>query len=278
MLTFDDLRGVPTGAVLLAMSLLCWPDTVAQARSRIRGSAGWHLATRGNLRAARSPLFVASVIVGVATAGLGGAIATSALAVTTMLWLRARREARGRNESAAELASGLRLLVAELRAGAHPALAATGAATDAEPGTARLLNGIAAAARLGGDVAPVLHEYAVRRSELRTPLARLARAWALAERHGAALADLLDAVRRDLDQRVRFARDVEAKMAGPRATAGVLAVLPMLGLLLGESVGAAPVRVLTGGAFGQVLLASGAVLVCAGVLWIVRLTGMAVRI
>ncbi|HVK20864.1 MAG TPA: hypothetical protein VM677_05840 [Actinokineospora sp.] len=105
----------------------------------------------------------------------------------------------------------------------------------------------------------------------------LLRAWRLATRHGLALAEVIEAVRVDLDHRVRFARQVDARMAGPRASAVMLAVLPVLALLLGESMGAAPIAVLIGSTAGQTLLVIGVALACAGVTWTARLTGKAKR-
>ncbi len=135
---------------------------------------------------------------------------------------------------------------------------------------------MAATVRLGGDVATALEAHEGT-AELREPLCRMARAWALAERHGVALADLLDAVRRDIERRTAFRRDVEAKMAGPRSTAAVLTGLPVFGLLFGEAVGSAPIAVLTGGLLGQLLLLAGVALLCAGVGWTLRLTRAVVQ-
>ncbi|WP_054053841.1 hypothetical protein [Alloactinosynnema sp. L-07] len=66
-------------------------------------------------------------------------------------------------------------------------------------------------------------------------------------------------------------------MAGPRASALMLALLPLLALALGESMGAAPIAVLTSSPVGQTLLVIGVALVCAGVTWTARLTGKATR-
>ena len=89
----------------------------------------------------------------------------------------------------------------------------------------------------------------------------------MAERHGLALADLLEAARSDLLGRIRFRQRTEAALAGARATAAVLAGLPALGVTLGQLMGAAPLRVLLGGGLGGVLLVLGTVLACAGLLW-----------
>ncbi|WP_407690032.1 type II secretion system F family protein, partial [Saccharomonospora iraqiensis] len=107
----------------------------------------------------------------------------------------------------------------------------------------------------------------------RLAVRRLSVAWSLADEHGIPLADLLDVVRRDLDATVRSAGRTEAGMAGPRTSAGVLALLPAVGIALGEATGAAPLAVLTGTGLGAVLLLVGTGLVLAGVLWTSALTG-----
>ena len=60
-------------------------------------------------------------------------------------------------------------------------------------------------------------------------------------------------------------------MAGARTTATVLAALPLLGIGLGEVIGAQPLRFLFAG--GQWLLVVGVVLTCLGLAWSDRITG-----
>ncbi len=218
----------------------------------------------------------ASTVVGALAAGTGGACSATALAWLARTCWRARRRSRDRVEQSAALAGGLRLMVAELRAGAHPATAAEGAGRDCAPGVTDVFADIAATARLGGDVPALLEGSDRGTPELRVAVTRTARCWRLAEHHGVPLAGLLDAVRRDLESRSEFAGDVESKMAGPRSTAAVLSGLPVLGLLLGQAVGAGPFGVLAGSLTGQVLLVAGTGLICAGVLWTLRLTETAV--
>jgi len=88
---------------------------------------------------------------------------------------------------------------------------------------------------------------------------------------------VLDAVRRDLEQRARFTRQVIARMTGPKASALALSLLPVLGIVLGETMGARPLRVLTGTGVGQVLLVTGVTLLCAGVAWSGRITNRVVH-
>jgi hypothetical protein len=96
---------------------------------------------------------------------------------------------------------------------------------------------------------------------------RLAAAWELAEQHGVPLAGLLAGVQRELQWRVRFAARVRAELAGPRATAAVLTGLPLLGIGLGQLVGADPLAVLRSGLLGQALLVTGVALALAGAEW-----------
>ncbi|MDQ1702083.1 MAG: tight adherence protein [Frankiaceae bacterium] len=103
-------------------------------------------------------------------------------------------------------------------------------------------------------------------------LLRLEACWRVCERSGAplapAVAGLADALRDD--EQVR--REVGAQLAGPRATAVLLALLPAFGLLLGGALGGRPVAVLLGTPLGRGCLLVGLALEVAGLLWTRRLT------
>ncbi|HEY0496796.1 MAG TPA: type II secretion system F family protein [Kutzneria sp.] len=170
------------------------------------------------------------------------------------------------------MVGALGAMVAELRVGAHPATAAERAAVDADPLAAKAMSTVATTARLGGDVDRALVRSASAEPSLAGVLGQVGRGWRLASRHGLPLAEVLDSVRRDLDQRLQFGRQVHARMAGPRTSAAVLAALPELGVLLGEAVDARPLHVLADTPIGQVLLVIGALLICAGVVWSAKLT------
>jgi tight adherence protein B len=86
------------------------------------------------------------------------------------------------------------------------------------------------------------------------------------------MAALIRTAQRDIVERQRFAARVEAGLAGARATAVILAALPLLGVLLGELIGAHPVRFLFGGGAGGWLLVAGTALICAGLAWADRIT------
>jgi tight adherence protein B len=85
------------------------------------------------------------------------------------------------------------------------------------------------------------------------------------------------AVEDDLRARVRHRAELRAATAGPRASAAVLAGLPVLGLLMGSGVGADPWHVLTTTGTGQVLLVAGVALEAAGLVWSRRLVLRALR-
>lgn len=277
---------------VLAAAVLCWPTGTGRHRlgrltNRPRGPDGeptrWSWVDRFRVDRfwfdrfwVRWAVLLAmpATGLGVLLAGPAGGLAGAlAIGTATLRW-RAGRDRRAEVVAAAGLSDALGVLVAELRAGAHVDDAAMAAATDGHPDTGRVLSAAAATVRLGGDVPAVLRGTGP--LPLRPWLCRLADAWSLADRHGIPLADLLDAVRADTDHRVRFTAEVAARLAGPRATAAVLAGLPLLGLALGQAVGAAPLRVLGHTAAGQVLLLVGTGLACAGVLWSARLVSRVV--
>jgi tight adherence protein B len=84
------------------------------------------------------------------------------------------------------------------------------------------------------------------------------------------------AVEDDLRARLRAEEELRSAVAGPRASATVLAGLPVLGLLMGSGVGADPWRVLTTTGPGTVLLVLGVALELAGTAWTGRLVRRAV--
>jgi len=153
-------------------------------------------------------------------------------------------------------------LVAELSGGRDPAsaLVAASSATSTCPAAV-------AAARTGGDVAAAL------RTSARSPLARgVAACWEVAQGSGtglaASLATLADAARET--ERVRA--ELRTGLAEPRATAVVLAALPLLGLLLGTALGAEPVDWLLGSVPGRIVLLAGLALEGLGAWWSWRIT------
>ena len=240
--------------------------------------ADLHHRPGGALRVGTLPAVAAAglgAVAGLLALGVAGAVAGAGVAAT---WHR--RRCRGRLDRAAasaatELADALGRITEELRAGAHPAAALAGVRADG-PLARATLGPAATAAALGDGVPTALTTEARRRPNLARELHRVAGAWALADRHGVPLADLLAGVHADVRWRVTYAARVRAQLAGPRATAGVLTALPGLGLALGELVGADPLDVLRGGLLGQLLVVVGVGLAMAGAAWTRRILRAAV--
>lgn len=251
-------------ALALAVAVL-----VAPASSRRRARSLIALAPR------RRPPVVPCVVTGCAALAVlmpWTAVLALGLLVATLLArrrLRLRRNARA--EEASALQGALDVLVGELRIGAHPVAAIGVAANESDGRIARSLGSVAARAVLGADVTAGLRAEA-QRSTSPGHWERLAVCWQLAQTHGLAIATLMQAAQRDIVERERFHSRVEAGMAGPRATAGILAGLPLLGVLLGQSIGADPVRFLISGGAGGWLLVVGSTLICGGLLWSDRIT------
>lgn len=255
-----------TGAALvLALAVLISP-----ASSRGRARAVMMLTPPR-----RRPPVVACAVAGCAAVSLllpWTAVAALGLLLAT---LAARRRVgqrlRVRADEAAALEGALDVLVGELRVGAHPVAAIGVAARESEGVTARSLGVVAARALLGADVAAGLRAEAARST---TPghWDRLAVCWQLAQTHGLAIATLMQAAQRDIVERERFHGRVEAGMAGARATAAILAGLPLLGVLLGQSIGAEPLDFLLSDGVGGWLLVVGVGLICCGLLWSHRIT------
>ncbi|WP_068279515.1 type II secretion system F family protein [Aldersonia kunmingensis] len=252
-----------TAALLFAaLALLAFPPN----RARTRFAAAHNPASRESrlrMPAAENAVVLLCIPAGL-IGGMGGLVASALLAATLRTRMRRSRMARAREVERKHLLDGLEIVIAELRVGAHPASAASAAATECTGSAARAFEIASARARLGGSAADGLG----RDDEMiGAELGRIAEAWRIAEQHGLALAELLEAARRDLLARIRFGARLDSSLAGARATAVVLAGLPVLGIGLGQLMGAAPLRVLLGGGLGSILLVIGTGLVCAGLLW-----------
>jgi tight adherence protein B len=200
--------------------------------------------------------------------------ATVALAMVVATFVMRRRasgeRARRARESAA-LLGALGVLVGELRVGAHPVVAFESAAAEVDGPVATALREVAARARLGADVAAGLRSVS-EGSNLSGHWERLSVCWQLAQTQGLAIVALVRAAQRDIVERERFCSTVAAGMAGARATAAILAGLPVLGVGLGQLIGAEPVRFLLARGMGGWLLTVGVALACAGLWWSDRIT------
>jgi len=257
--------------LLLAFALLAWPTVRPTTRLARRPRA------RGRPDLAALAGGPAGTLVPAVVAGLAGLFLSTGVvaALAAVCGASAGRAWRRRSVSAAvhrrvlALVEALGALAAELRAG-RPLAEATATALDAcpDPGTATLLGTVL---RLGqpppGPTA----------DEAGAALARIAAAVQLSARTGCSLAGVVTAVEDDLRARLHLEQELRSAVAGPRASATVLAGLPVLGLLMGAGVGADPWRVLTTTGRGTALLVGGVALELAGTAWSARLVRRAVR-
>jgi tight adherence protein B len=113
--------------------------------------------------------------------------------------------------------------------------------------------------------------------EVAAALGRVSAGVLLSTRTGCSLAAVTAAVEDDLRARHRLRTELRTATAGPRASAMLLAALPVLGLAMGSGVGVDPWRVLTTTGTGQVLLVVGVALELAGLTWTGRLARRALR-
>jgi tight adherence protein B len=193
--------------------------------------------------------------------------AGGALAVARMLaGSRRAEEAARRRRSVVDFCEAL---LGELSAG-QPVVAALERSVPVWQQAAPVL----AAARLDGDLPAALRRLS--ESPGAESLAHLAAAWRLCAATGAGLASaaglVLDSARAD----AAALRQVEGELSAARATARLVALLPVLVLTAGEGLGAHPWAFLLGQPAGVACLGSGLALLLAGLGWIERIAAAAI--
>lgn len=222
------------------------------------------------------PLGAASLVVALVSVGgalprlIAGLTGVGVAAVALRLHLRGRA-AKVRRERGRQIAEVIDTLAAELGAGVLAAHALQHLAEDT-----RLLEPAAAASRLGGDVSGAL------RAAAATPgaasLLDLAAAWEVSERSGAPMARVLDRLGDNLRDERDTQREIDAGLGPAKATARLMAVLPLFGLGLGMNLGSSPTHVLFGTVIGSICLAVGAALACLGLSWVEAIAARAEKV
>ncbi|MFE2877447.1 type II secretion system F family protein [Streptomyces roseus] len=286
---------VPLFAGVLCAGTAAWAlaggDRVSR-RARVVLAGGGPVVPRGPLRWER--LVVAARVragrwrewsclgIGLVVALLGGSViplvAGAAAVPLVRRWLRVRRRERERGARTAAVIALCGAVVGELRAGSQPGQALTAAirrtaAGPGGPGPAEAA--VLAAAAFGGDVPAALRQAA--REPGAEGLAGMAACWSISVDGGAGLAAGLER----LEGALRAERDrqesLRAQMAGARSTTVVLALLPLVGLLMGTGLGADPLRVLLHTPVGWGCLTAGGVLEALGLVWCRRIVGAGER-
>jgi tight adherence protein B len=240
---------------LTAAIVLCGPRqpgrrlaTLWSAPIRHNGSAmpaliAVGVAIGGALAAARVPLPLFLFVAGMATVG----------------W-RVRRvmsAVRAREECAAATVEVTFALAGELRAGRTPVQALGAVASVAGP-LRPALEAAGMAVGVGADAAEEIARAALLPGAER--LRYVAAAWSVADSAGGRVAVVLERLCEAMDSDDELRRELDAAMAGPRATMVLLACLPVLGLALGQAVGAHPLQLLVHRPLGWGLLAAAATL------------------
>ncbi|HEX3224127.1 MAG TPA: type II secretion system protein [Nocardioides sp.] len=183
-----------------------------------------------------------------------------ALLAGRLLWRR-HQESRAAEANARRCVEVCDLLAAELAAGRT-----TEAALDEAVTAWAALRPVADAARLGSDVPTAFA--AVAASPGASGLRLLGAAWAVSHRTGAGLRSGTHRVAATVraDQATR--QVVAGELASARATARLMAGLPVLALLMGSGAGGDPWAFLLGTSWGLACLAAGLALGMAGLWWI----------
>jgi tight adherence protein B len=194
------------------------------------------------------------------------AAAVRAIRVSLAELRRRRHRAGDRRAAVIELCDGIS---AELAAGRPPetALARAAAVIDPELRTALEFT-------RGGDIAAELDRAAQLLGA--EALRLLAGCWRIGAERGAMFGGVVAGLATVLRDEESHRAEVAAQLAGPRATARLLAVLPLLGLAMGAALGARPLAFLFGGLPGLSCLLTGVGLDTLGLWWTRRLAAAAV--
>jgi tight adherence protein B len=182
---------------------------------------------------------VTAAVAATLAAGPVAGFACAAYASLAVIALIRRRSGAVARSARADLLDRLAGLAADLRAGLPVAAAMSAAGLDGEP-DGRLVALVRAAVEL-------------------------------AERTGAPLAHLVDRIEVDARAAARAAVSTDAQAAGARATAALLAALPLGGIALGYGIGVDPLAVLLHSPIGAACAAGAVALQVAGLAWSVKL-------
>lgn len=174
-------------------------------------------------------------------------------------WWGRRRRAEADAEAVLELCE---VLAGELQAGRPPGDALAAAGHRWPPWSA-----VVEAFQLGADVPTALREVAAARPGA-ADLDLVAAAWQVAHHSGNGLANALDRTARGIRARRRTRRLVTSELASSRATARLVACLPVLVLLAGSGIGGSPWAFLLATPVGLGCLLVGSALIAAGLWWI----------
>jgi tight adherence protein B len=186
----------------------------------------------------------------------------------------ARGRSRDRHARQAAVAELTFALAGELRAGRTASEALRASAVTAGP-LAHAMLAAAEAVAVGASAAAELDAA----SELpgAERLRSVAAAWRVTESAGGRIALVLERLGEAMDRDDELQREMDAALAAPKATMTLLAGLPLLGLVLGQAIGAHPLHLLLYRPLGWLLLVGAAVLDAVGIAVSRQITKVALR-
>lgn len=256
---------------LLAAATLLFPGPAAAMRLRALGALPRAASPVAAAKAIGTSTLALVCVIGAAAVALAAGVGVGIIAGAAIVGAALRRVLASERRHARRLAEdedwvgALDTIVAALASGASMGAALRSACGSAGGDVAAQLEQAVALEGLGGDVAALLSGSAS------LPARRLGQAIALAHGHGLPLADVVSRAGEEVAESTRHAGEIEAALAGPRATALILTALPLLGLGLGHLMGADPIATLGSGIIGAALSIVGASLIAAGLLWTSRI-------
>jgi tight adherence protein B len=169
------------------------------------------------------------------------------------------------------LAAVVQRLGVLLAAGVAPSSGWAYVAESARGSSADAARGVAEAAARGGSIADAIVDLAGSRRADATAWRGLAAAWLVASDAGAPLASTLAELSVSLRSLAQNQRDLDTALAGPVATARMVMVLPVVGILFGMALGFDSIHVLFTTPPGLVCLTLGFLLMLLAQLWNRRL-------
>lgn len=191
------------------------------------------------------------------------ALAAGVAVGANLLWRRRSARLRADTRRAYVLAA-CDLLAAELRAGRPPSLALRAAARDWPE-----LDEVVRAEAFGADVPRAWRRLADRGGG--GDLRLVAAAWRVTERTGSGMAEALSRVAALTRAGEATRRTVASELASARATARLMAALPVAALAIGGTTGGDPIAFLLSTTLGLACLAGGLAVGWIGLAWIERI-------
>lgn len=268
------MPGVAVGAMAASVALLvpvrADPRRAAAGDPRPDGPAAAPARSRAGGLLALVGLGAGAGVVGPGVVGWLWLLTAVAVTLGVRRLLRWRGLARQRAATAAAVLGVCEHLAGELGAGAPPGDALRSAVTLWPP-----LRTVAEAERLGTSVPRAWAALAAHPGA--EGLRLVAAGWVVAGHTGQGLADVLARVLGDLAEDAETARVVTGELASARATARLMAALPLLVLALAGLAGGAPWAFFASGVAGGGVLLVGVLLELLGLTWIERIAAGAVR-